>query len=477
MKKLLLISLLSFCSSIFRVCDAQLTVIHNFDGTSGGYPQGTLIISGNMFYGVTDGGGTHGDGVVFSMDSNGSNYKDLLNFNNNSFPQGAYPGNSIIRSGTQLFGTTYNGGIHGDGCVFSVDTNGNHYKDLLDCDFTIGAFPLGNLTLIGNVLYGLASVGGANNHGCVFSVDTDGTSFTDLHDFNVISGGYAPQGSMTLSVSGTVLYGMLNSGGANDSGAIFSIHTDGSNYKDIYDFTGPKGRNPQRDLLLAGNKLYGMALGGGANQDGVIFSVDTDGTAFTDLHDFTGTQGIEPFGDLILVGQKFYGMTYYGGIPYDSGLVFSIDTNGSGFTVLDELNGIDGAYPKGDLFLVGDKLYGMATYGGTSGNGVIFRLDTTNITTSIHQWSVNSGQWSVFPNPSTGIFTISVVGAQNLEPKNIEIYNVLGEKVNVEMLNPLACGQGDNLIDLSGQANGVYFYRLVSETGELIGEGKIVIQK
>ena len=59
-------------------------------------------------------------------------------------------------------------------------------------------------------------------------------------------------------------------------------------------------------------------------------------------------------------------------------------------------------------------------------------------------------------------------------PATIEIYNVLGEKVLTETLRS---AQDDKLIDLSKEPNGVYLYRVLQENGNLIREGKVVIQK
>lgn len=79
----------------------------------------------------------------------------------------------------------------------------------------------------------------------------------------------------------------------------------------------------------------------------------------------------------------------------------------------------------------------------------------------------------VYPNPSKGLFTIALVGAQNFVPE-VEIYNVLGEKVTIDMLNQV---QRNYELDFSNQPAGVYFYRIVSNSGQLIGEGKLIIQK
>jgi len=49
---------------------------------------------------------------------------------------------------------------------------------------------------------------------------------------------------------------------------------------------------------------------------------------------------------------------------------------------------------------------------------------------------------------------------------------MLGEKVYQSTTN------SDNIqINLSGQSQGIYLYRVISENGNLLGEGKVIIQK
>jgi trimeric autotransporter adhesin len=83
-------------------------------------------------------------------------------------------------------------------------------------------------------------------------------------------------------------------------------------------------------------------------------------------------------------------------------------------------------------------------------------------------------QLTLFPNPSIGKFTIVIAGEAKQSSGTMEIYNVLGEKIYDATLKQV---QGDNSIDISNQPNGIYLYRVISESGSLIGEGKIVVQK
>ncbi len=171
---------------------------------------------------------------------------DIHGFNG---PQGSYPWGDLTLSGKTLFGMTFNGGAFSSGCIFSMDTNGNNYKDIFDFNLTNGSEPMGNLVMVGAKLYGLASYGGAYGiYGCAFSIDSDGNNYRDIHDFASVYDGANPTGSLTCS--GGVLYGMTIQGGVPGPGTIFSIDTSGSNYSVIYTFKPATGTQPNGSLIF-----------------------------------------------------------------------------------------------------------------------------------------------------------------------------------------------------------------------------------
>lgn len=98
-----------------------------------------------------------------------------------------------------------------------------------------------------------------------------------------------------------------------------------------------------------------------------------------------------------------------------------------------------------------------------------------NVPSAINEVKTTTEEIEVYPNPNNGQFTIEL--NTTVERPLIEIYNVLGEKVLTEILPPSTRGQDDNLIGLTQQANGVYFYRVLNANGSLLGSGKLVVQR
>lgn len=80
---------------------------------------------------------------------------------------------------------------------------------------------------------------------------------------------------------------------------------------------------------------------------------------------------------------------------------------------------------------------------------------------------------TVYPNPNTGTFIVTNHSHSTVN-SYIELYNTLGEKILTSSLSPT---NENTLINMKNQSEGLYLYRVLTENGKLLGEGKIIVQK
>jgi uncharacterized repeat protein (TIGR03803 family) len=263
-----------------------------------------------------------------------------------------------------------------------------------------GANPNGSLALTGSILYGATPYGGITNYGTLFKISTDGTGYTNLyHCRATATGGSMPWGSPL--VEGTALYGTTSLGGppvtnsvtiltnsttlavttnivTSIHGTVFKVDAAGGGFTSLHNFTGQDfgdGSQPWGDLVLGGSALYGCTRFGGNSDSGIIFTVNTNSTGCTILHNFSA--GSVPGSSMTLLGDVLYGLTTFGGSK-NYGTVFKINTDGTGYTVLYNFRGApwDGSHPQGSLLFSAGMLYGMTPFGGTNGFGTLFQIST-----------------------------------------------------------------------------------------------------
>ena len=349
----------------------------NVDGMN----PNTMILSGNTLYGTANQGGSLDAGTVFAVNTDGSDFTNLYNFN---FGDGGFfPYAGLVLSSNTLYGTACGGGSSGGGTVFKINTDGTGFTNLYSFSGADGAGPEGQLILSGNTLYGTANQGGSGASGIVFAIHTDGTGFTNLHSFTLTDDVHGTNGDGAepvegLVLSGNTLYGTTPVGGVHAGGTLFAVNTDGSDFRTLHSFSDypTDGSDPNDALILSGNTLYGTATGGGTNDYGTIFAINTDGTGFTNIYSFTGGSGGDSPNQLILLGNTLYGTTFYGGSS-GNGTVFAVNTNGECYTTLYSFTGgSDGSNPSGGLIFANNTLYGTTSYGGSSGNGTVFSLSS-----------------------------------------------------------------------------------------------------
>ena len=214
------------CGTVFSlpVGGGTANTLFSFVDTNGENPSGGLTLSGSTFYGsATVGGAGSGYGTVYSFPASGGSCTVLTSFSQVSI--GANPIGTVVVSGSLIYGITQGGGPNSTGEVFSLPINGGTPTALLAFPSNGGSLGgtygvQGNLILSGSTLYGTAVLGGAYGEGLVFEVNTDGSHYNDLFDFSGSNGGWAEG----LTLSGSNLYGTTQTGGSNGGGTVFSLN-------------------------------------------------------------------------------------------------------------------------------------------------------------------------------------------------------------------------------------------------------------
>ena len=196
---------------------------------------------------------------------------------------------------------------------------------------------------------------------------------------------------------------------------ITTVRANAQTFTNLWKFSNGDGANPQGTLVLGSDgNFYGTTSNGGNLNDcglhgcGTIFRITPHGK-LQDIYQFTGgADGAEPRAGLIQVNGVLYGATSYGGnIDTEQGTIFSINEDGSNFSVLYTFSGgADGGQPVARLLLGKDgNLYGTTSQGGQNSNcfngcGTIFSIapDGSNFTTLYQFYGGNQ----VYPGPTDG---------------------------------------------------------------------------
>jgi uncharacterized repeat protein (TIGR03803 family) len=326
---------------------------------------------------------------------------------------GANPfGMSLIQGPDgSLYGTTEFGGMNGDGTVFKVTRTGE-LTTLHSFNYTDGGFPFAGLVLgaDGN-FYGTTFGGGANGYGTVFKINSGGM-LTTLYSFcaqeNCTDGTY-PEGALVQAPDGN-FYGTTYQGGPNGAGTVFRVDRQGV-LTTLHSFDYTDGAEPGAGLVLGSDgNLYGTAQDGGAYNRGAIFRIAPSGT-LTTLYSFCShgegcPDGYTPVGALIEAADgNLYGTTDFGGSIGD-GTVFRISLGGA-LTTLHSFDSTDGANPFAGLVqATNGVLFGTAQSGGAHDFGTIFKVTPQGAFTSLLSFATPGGvdPYGGLVQATTGVF-------------------------------------------------------------------------
>lgn len=346
------------------------TVLHDFAGSDGKYPNGALVAdrAGNLYGTTVNGGPTCsqlGCGVVFELvRGNGDKwtFKVLHYF---ALSDGANPyAGMIFDSKGNLYGTTSTGGNtsacppEGCGVAFKLTEAKGIWTETVVYSFQgkDGAFPYAPLTLdaAGN-LFGTTQWGGAYDGGTVFKLSPGKHgqwSEEGLHSFSSdTKDGGQPTYGVIFDSSGN-LYGTTPFGGTVGQqgwGTAFKLTpAGGGKWKETilrtFDRAKLGGGYVSSGLILdARGNLYGTTgeggkyscPGSGGLGCGVVFKLTVGANGRWSeavLHSFgKGSDGSGPGGDLVSdSGGRLFGVTGIGGYAgdpcgkYGCGVVFEV---------------------------------------------------------------------------------------------------------------------------------------------------------
>jgi uncharacterized repeat protein (TIGR03803 family) len=241
-------------------------------------------------YGSTYSGGAGSFGSVYSVNLDGSDFQTLHSFDSSTL-EGKNPISAITFADSKLYGTTLSGGEFGKGVIYSMNTDGTDFQIIHQFNGIAGSNPTSQLLFDGSTIFGTTNKGGALDYGTVFSIRPDGSDYQVLHQFSGATSydpldGATPLGDLILlddTLYGTNIGWLPSSIGLTGyfpgpnlptgwNSTVFSIERDGSNFEVLHQFYfGLNEGSTNGGLAAIGNKLYGTNVQ--IVQSPVVFSI------------------------------------------------------------------------------------------------------------------------------------------------------------------------------------------------------------
>jgi uncharacterized repeat protein (TIGR03803 family) len=372
-------ALLVACLSAGHRANAQLTILHHFrpqvGSQDGSHPSASLIqtADGN-FYGPTydRAGLTKGfEGTIYQITSAG--VEKVIHI----FTTAVSCAQPLLSYKGELLGVSLGRGASRGGKVFALtESHDGHWSVSNWYLFSSGTGNGPTAPLIegsdGN-LYGTTQFGGSKGLGTIYQLVPATKAVNFLYSFTQL-GNCFPQYALLQASNGDYYGGTTDS----FSGCTIFKMTPGGKVSTFYTFATTYF--PAGPVIQASDgNFYVAANYPGTAEGDTMLQITPSGVA-TILHTFgQGTDGRGVSGAVVQgPNGNLYGMTGSGGTA-GNGTIFEISTDGSSYTVLHNFGDgtvpDDGNNPVGALVLGTDNnLYGVTLYGGSAGDGTVFKI-------------------------------------------------------------------------------------------------------
>jgi uncharacterized repeat protein (TIGR03803 family) len=420
-------------AEVYKLDTARnLTVLYSFGSASHGSnpSSGVILDSAGNLYGTTTAGGKANVGVVYKVDTTG---QETVLYSFKGGRDGSNPyGGLILDEAGNLYGTTESGGTGNHGVVYKVDSSGTETV-LYRFTGASGATPVAGVVRDpeGN-LYGTTSSGTPANLGLVYKLDVSGSEKV-LHAFTGGKlGGYTTS-PVVVDAAGNV-YGTSPSGGRENNGVLYKLDPTG-NPTVLHNFTSADGIAPGSLVLDSSGSLFGYTSCSCSQNYGTLFEFSAGGE-FSVLYTFTGhADGAYPAGGIVVdSADNLYGTTEY--------TLYKLNTLGQ-LTVLHTFSGEgdDGGLPSGVTMDSAGNLYGTDREGGTNSGGVLYEFTAGGQFTVLYNFvsSLGSGYPSQPIVDSAGDLYGTLGTGSAADPATVYQFNAAAQFTVLYAYNQLTC--------------------------------------
>ena len=334
---------------------SPLYTFGKFPMKEGTHPQFVAVAPDGSIYAATSGGGKYQHGALCRMKADGSDFTVIHNFAGGR-SDGNNPMSLMVGPDGAAYGSLMDQGPTGAGLIYRCATGDSDYKIVHAFDSNKeGATPVICAIDPDGTIYGVV---GRVSPFPIFRMKSDGSDVTLIYKVKPAQGIPDTTGSGPFTDGGDGFFYGVN----RDS--IFKIKKDGSGHALVRPFGGnPVDINSTEHPPIVGpdGALYGFATNGGPNNTGVVFRLNKDGSDYKIILNPEGEQ-FQPHAIAFGAGAKLYVMARPG--------IVRANLDGTGMEVVEKM---DGGPFRSSVVTRNGALYGVAQQGGQHDGGIVFR--------------------------------------------------------------------------------------------------------